>query len=413
VELIGHFGCKASIGIPTDPRAISITEGRQPVRITSRGRRRPLRRLLCVLSTGLLAIVAIPLSAEGAAGPWTIATSPDAGGQTDNFLTGVSCESAGFCVAVGYYGAAPGFKPLIEASDHGDWILLTSPDPGANTLDDILSGVSCVSPSFCAAVGSYVNSTGATEPLVEMWDGNGWTVTPTPDSGGSSSLEGVACGSATRCTAVGGTIIGGSSSPLIESWDGERWSIVPTPTVGSSSSLRSVSCASTTSCVAVGGNLIESWDGQRWSTVERLVNSTGSDSLASVSCTSARACTAVGETNGNGNLETLVEIWNGDSWSTTASVDPGTKSNSLSGVSCSVNARCVAVGWSLDSDGTQRALLESLSDGAASALSAPPGGSGAFLSGVSCISSGYCAAVGSSLSPDLVYQTLVEATDRP
>ena len=56
------------------------------------------------------------------------------------------------------------------------------PSPNADTGDSSLSSVSCVSTSWCVAVGS-TGSVDGVETLIETWDGSSWTVVDSPTSG--------------------------------------------------------------------------------------------------------------------------------------------------------------------------------------------------------------------------------------
>jgi hypothetical protein len=68
----------------------------------------------------------------------------------------------------------------------------------------------------------------------ESWNGNRWTIVKSPNTStsDSNSLYEVSCLSSSFCTAVG-VYYGPSTSDyyqtLIESWDGRRWTIVPSP----------------------------------------------------------------------------------------------------------------------------------------------------------------------------------------
>jgi hypothetical protein len=119
----------------------------------------------------------------------------------------------------------------------------------------VLTGVSCVSASFCTAVGAYAPPNRYL-PLAESWNGTTWSIVPSPHKGTFSPFNGVSCVSASACTAVGvyATKLGGSRT-LIESWDGTQWSVVPSPnkTVGANADiLAGVSCVSGGACIAVG-----------------------------------------------------------------------------------------------------------------------------------------------------------------
>jgi hypothetical protein len=79
---------------------------------------------------------------------------------------------------------------------------------GANSSMTTLTGVSCVSPTWCAVAGSYTTSPGHQEALVGRWNGKKWSILPPPRPGfiplpGWSSLNAVSCTSQAACTAVG------------------------------------------------------------------------------------------------------------------------------------------------------------------------------------------------------------------
>ena len=80
--------------------------------------------------------------------------------------------------------------------------------PGS--ADTVLSGVSCVTTSFCVAVGQ---ATGP-KPVIEQWNGSAWTVAST-SLGESLGMDGVSCTSLNFCEAVGFTdgFVGPRSPP--------------------------------------------------------------------------------------------------------------------------------------------------------------------------------------------------------
>ena len=178
-----------------------------------------------------------------------------------------------------------------------------------------LSGVSCVSPTRCVAVGTSFPPDVAPQTLVEIWNGNHWSIKATPTYGNISgrNLNAVSCVSLTRCFAVGTYGYGtDASQTLIETWDGTRWSVMDSPNYPgrpTASNLVAVSCVTATGCVAVGyatwwfgvtsitltaGMLLEKWDGTRWSvTPSPEAGTLDWNQLAGVSCTSQH-CEAVG-----------------------------------------------------------------------------------------------------------------------
>jgi hypothetical protein len=301
---------------------------------------------------------------------WSVDNGSPNGNGFSSRLFGVSCVSATSCKAVGSYllnnSGVPGkAQTLIESWNGTTWSV--DPSPNKGTLDNALSGVSCVSATSCKAVGYFTGSS-ADQTLIESWNGTKWSVASSPNSGASNNfLNGVRCVSASSCKAVGDFRQNpslGALQTLVESWNGTKWSLVPSPNIGTNNDhnhLQGVSCVSTRSCKAVGyvynsstgalQTLIESWNGAAWS-----IASSSSGFLNGVSCASVTSCKAVGFF-GSGVSQTLSESWNGTTWSTVPSPNNGTKSNLLLGVSCVSTRICQAVGYY--DNGANQPLTES------------------------------------------------------
>jgi hypothetical protein len=130
-------------------------------------------RLLLRLAIGALGAV-VPLfgflvqgaTVDAAPTAWSVVSSPNAG--SIDSLQDVSCAGTAFCLAVGAVSnnlsTSNEIQGVIEEYSDTGWTEIT--DPLAN--NDFLNGVSCVSNTFCAAVGTRDDS-GA--PLVETWNG--------------------------------------------------------------------------------------------------------------------------------------------------------------------------------------------------------------------------------------------------
>lgn len=281
---------------------------------------------------------------------WTVDPSP----ASEVGIFSVSCVSRTFCMAVGST-SSPGTPTLIESWDGTRWSVDPSPVPPGGGAQ--LFGVSCASVSACMAVGSYV---APARTLAESWDGTRWALVPTPNIGPSRNLLfGVSCPSVTSCTAVGYFVYSKSeyeaSLSLVESWDGTRWSIVPSPSpAGTFTGLQAVSCVSPTWCMAVGGGahtagdrswtFIQQWNGTRWATVPSP-NKGLQSGLDGVSCVSTMSCQAVGYgTKGTNTTVTLAEVWNGNRWAVLSTPDYPSNQSILDGVSCTGPASCTAVG---------------------------------------------------------------------
>jgi alpha-tubulin suppressor-like RCC1 family protein len=338
-----------------------------------------------------------------------------------NFITAVAPPAGPGTVYVSV--TTPEATTAIGADDQftyavpGEWRIFPSLSPGSTF--DWLSNVSCLSERRCMAVGAL--NSGRTEALAESWNGRAWSIAPTPVvSNSASSLRGVSCVSATFCAAVGkhtpaAAFAEGPKLPLTEIWDGNKWAVIPNASIENDDSLLGVSCVSSRFCVAVGsfaynegapGTLVESWHGSAW-TIAMSPSPGIFDELDGVSCVSVRFCVAVGfEVGPEASLRPLVESWNGTEWS----VVPSPGGGLLDGVSCLSNKRCMAVGGSADGD----PLTESWNGSTWSVLESqdPEGGGSSELRGVSCVSGRACAAVGyhSTATEEGPYKTLVETS---
>jgi hypothetical protein len=258
----------------------------------------------------------------------------------------VSCVSRTFCVAVGDSDQ----QPLVEDWNGSNWSIQPTPNVVGRRA---LSAVSCASSKACIAVGSLARAGGASFTLVERWHGSSWSILPTPELSGSS-LRGVSCTSARACVAVGtqGLDRFPFSKALVEGWNGRTWSIerTPRPARGATSFLSSVSCITASACTAVGSffpcgpcsssPLIERWNGLRWS-IQRAWGGRFYILLTGVSCPSATACMAVGSCCAA--LERpQAERWDGKRWSPEPT--PTNRESLLSSVSCASASACIAVG---------------------------------------------------------------------
>ncbi len=238
---------------------------------------------------------------------WSIVPSPNTSTADDNELHGVSCLTTTFCIAVGYAEIGSTDQTVVEQWNGANWSIVTSPN--TSTADDNeLDSVSCRSKSFCMAVGDATSSNDQT--LVEQWNGASWSILTTPNatSDADNDLDGVSCVSTTFCQAVGGYDNGSGESTLILQWNGTVWQTVASPnTVGADRDyLYGVSCSGTSLCMAVGeadagsgyANLVEQWNGRSWSVVSVPdANASFGDLLIDVDCFGPTSCVAAGYVN--------------------------------------------------------------------------------------------------------------------
>ncbi len=307
------------------------------------------RGILSSLSMTCIVVSGLALSGSlGGLGVLHRTSGPATSSGGEASLAAVSCVSATWCTAVGHSGS----RTLVESWDGKSWAVVPSPGTGQGVAS--LDGVSCTSARSCMAVGSLSSSSnagGVVRVLVESWDGKRWSFSPGPSlTPAAAALNGIACASAKSCTAVGND----GSATLVELWNGATWSVVHSSTPGTYGGFSGVSCASAQSCTAVGNfsygtgsgssilpqALVESWHSRSWSVVP--LRSPSVAHLYGVSCT-ARSCQAVGDyANASRIARSLAASWNGATWSLVPT--PGLPTAYLYGVACTTARFCVAVG---------------------------------------------------------------------
>jgi hypothetical protein len=298
------------------------------------------------------------LLAEGWNGSrWLLQAPPKPPGTTFSLLYGVSCSSGAACTAVGEDSNGM----LGEAWNGQTWSFQPATDPSqANAT--VLQSVSCTAATSCTAVGMYSKipkggGTAVDYPLAERWNGTHWAIEPTPNPVGSTGtvLRGVSCLSATWCLAVGSyQRKSGYVHALSELWNGSRWSIeaVPDPAESTNTVLDGVDCLGVNACTASGlgpngYTLVETWNG-KWSIQASPSPDPGTDFLPSVSCPSVLICMAAGDSQPTSiSGSTFAERRSGPTtWTVQSTPTPsGTGLALFQGISCSGPNTCTAVGY--------------------------------------------------------------------
>ncbi len=256
-------------------------------------------------------------------------------------LAGISCVSRIFCFAVGGSTTTTNESTLTEMWDGSNWSVAISPSPGGPL--DQLNSVSCLNRSWCVAVGYSTDPVDHNQrTLVESWNGAAWSVVPTPTVGiASTSLSGVSCVTRSFCIAVG-TVSdpAGSGITVIERWNGTAWSLMNAPALDLSGG---VSCVTTRFCMATGFGVIERWDGSSWTIVPNPLTTHPTPFYTGVSCLRPSFCVA-SELRGStpGSVTGSVIAWDGTAWSIpSGAIVVG---NWLNGVSCASSRFCFTVG---------------------------------------------------------------------
>ena len=313
--------------------------------------------LIAVIS--VVGIVVVAPSAGAIVDTATIVPTPDPAGPTlDQRIWSVSCTAVDACVAVGGYSNGSADQALALVWNGAAWSQVATPDPVGPADTKRLEGVSCVSSSWCVAVGWYVIGV-YTQEFVLLWDGTSWTQMDTSNIGGTldDDFKSISCVSTISCMAVGETNLGAAVGTLTAVWDGNAWTEVLSPDPGgptTATQLWSVSCTSAQWCAAVGIYLIPGtntygmiWNGSTWTDTPMPVPGGTSrlHEVNSVSCVSSSWCIAVGRYNDGVADRTMVLHWDGSSWALTPSPNLGTdQRNVLNGVDCVSTTWCIAIG---------------------------------------------------------------------
>jgi hypothetical protein len=365
---------------------------------------------------------------------WTAEALPLPAAVPDGSLTALSCLSSSSCVAVGdSYNAANGQTPFAETLSGTGWQPLTLPLPAGSAPDGdaapLMDGLSCPSAVSCVAVG-YAPGPGLAEhPLAEMLSGKTWKPERLPlppgQKGQSASLSGVSCVSPTSCVAVGA--MRSEDDGLIETLTGGTWvaSVLAPPDHEPRVWLSSVSCPAATSCVAVGAfwgenpgysrPVAATLSGGVWHTSRPALPGNARSNVAftvpmmrSVWCASAASCVAVGfYPTGYDTTAPLAESLSGSKWHPVVpALSSGGNWTLLWGLSCMSVTSCTAVG---EDDGVPLAQSLSGTVWTPDPIALPVGDTGASLGAVSCGATGSCDAVGGGIGVTGVYP--VVATD--
>lgn len=342
---------------------------------------------------------------------WTLGSVPSPTATNDVQLSAVTCANSDFCVAVGNQGTGSGTNTLIEQWDGTSWSIVTSPN-ATGASESQLYGVSCAGPSFCVAVGVSGPSGTFVDPLVEQWNGSTWTVVNAVNPSGSPATEltAVSCLSSTWCSAVGYSEDASlNRHALAEAWNGTTWSVVtaPEPTGATASQFNALSCATSSWCMTVGDytnassntvSLGEVWNGTAWSVVVTPNPGAGtSGEFNGVSCAGEGFCTAVGQWNNGTVLQAQLATWNGTTWAnvTAPEADPSNE-NFLNDVSCISATSCGAVGSAGTTTAAPVALTWNGSSWSIVTAPSPQGSTSAAASAISCLTNWACVAVGSA-----------------
>ena len=170
---------------------------------------------------------------------------------------GRQCMAVGYSYTTGAFGSGGNF--LAERWNGTAWTLDGVTTPAADLAPN-LSGVSCTSATFCMAVGDYYtalsgNSLLGETGISETWNGAAWalhTIADPADSlfAGRLVHRRQRLHRSRRFLVPTGT--GGSAPESAEGWNGTKWATETTVEPGSGSWFFGITCSASKTCTGVG-----------------------------------------------------------------------------------------------------------------------------------------------------------------
>lgn len=262
---------------------------------------------------------------------WSVVPTPDPTIVGDEILIRVAAISENDAWAVGwYYGPDSVALTLTTHWDGQTWSVVSSPSPGGKSYNTVLYGVSALVSNDVWAAGLYGDHS-----LVLHWDGTEWSVSPTPDPApdygyGLYAIYAIATDDV-WAVGVHGPPSGPTPATLTMHWDGQAWSVIPSPNFDSQVNyLFGVTGIASGEAWAVGWTNIDSlvlhWDGVQWSRQDSENVGGYENYLRGVEALNDHDVWAVGSCEGcygSGiNFRTLVEHYNGSCPSSTPTPTP-------------------------------------------------------------------------------------------
>lgn len=259
----------------------------------------------------------------------------------------LSCPTADWCMAVGnVHLTKPADLTWAATYSSGTWKRRSTPTPSNGIGGQAyLNDVSCTSASWCAAVGWYFDTDFALQGLLLEWDGASWTRVETAQPG--RFLRAIECPTARHCVIAGGHRTGGL---LIRQWTPRGWFRVSgAPKVGDVESA-DISCETKDSCLitadrgAAAPPLILRTSGRTASSIDLPRGAEPVTALTGVSCDSTRTCFAVGTVDRADNTAAaaVVRISRADRVSLSTPYRAVRFASRLEAIDC--DRRCVTVG---------------------------------------------------------------------
>lgn len=188
-----------------------------------------------------------------------------------------------------------------------------------------------------------------------------------------------------------------------EHWDGNAWTLFPTPNVqGTQNALLGADALGSDDIWAVGYSkprgyrtLVEHWDGAAWEVVPSPNLGTEANALVDVDAVGPDLAWAVGYyRQDKSHRKTLLLRWDGTSWRVAPSPSPGTLSNALLGVAAVGEDEAWAVGYKKGGAAAYRSLVLRYDGASWTEVAVPTGGGENVLTSISSGSAGEVWAAG-------------------
>ena len=311
-------------------------------------------------------------------------------------VSGLACHSIGNCVAVGdyQYGRSGSLQAFIAIESRGRWARAFTPRLPANAASpssDQLEAVTCTSSGSCDAVGTYQDSAGNAQTMVVAkppsgpW-GQATEIASPPNAAANPDalMTGIACLAPGSCVAVGNYSVSASQFAAMGAvevrgaWHRATQIALPRGAIpGTFTAITSISCPTASQCLGVGQYPVSATQSRAMAVTEsrgrfgRAVPITavppGSSLLPStyllgVSCRPSGLCLAVGGgRNSAGHSVAMYMTRSAGRWRAAFLAPPrGATSGErqlsvLYSVSCTGRFHCGAVGYYHDRRGVTRA----------------------------------------------------------
>jgi hypothetical protein len=273
----------------------------------------------------------------------------------------VMLAAVAVCLAAGpvVSGEATDAKGMGSAAPAGacDWEIV--PTQNVNVYNE-LNGIDPLASDNAWAVGSSGQQDRGQQTLTQRWDGNSWSVVPSPNGGPTrNNLTDVIAFADNDAWAVGyynDGQVGGTSETLAMHWDGTAWQIVPSPSPSDiRNELFDVSGPAANDLWAAGlhwqsglqyHSLMLHWNGSAWAISPIPALGPGPGQLNSVSALDANTAWTGGSFGAfDGTEHAQMFRWDGTRWNQLDVPNHSGQNNYLHGIKAITPTDVWAVGY--------------------------------------------------------------------